>query len=350
MKYKLNTFKKSLGLSLVELMVAMTVSAILMLGISEIFTLNKKSYNVQDENARMQESGRYAFNILMTDIRRAGYFGGSANTNEMTGSLGITTSPGRTCVSTTTDWARTITRSFYGLDDGNTDTDNDSLVVDYTGCIPDDDYLRGDILVTRYTKGTLLSDSTLALSDNANRIYVRNSLFSGRIFRGSQATTGDETAGTGNYVEERHDAVRELAASAYYVGPSGRNCRFTDSGGNDIAIPALQREILDNAGLPIQEEVASGVEHIQFQYGVDTDGSQVVKQYFNADELSNSESIVPNWTQVITVRLWVLVRADCPTNGYTNTKTYAMGNITYDPDPDDSFKRQLYSTTVTTRN
>ena len=338
-----NSFKKSQGLSLVELMVAVVVSSVLMLGISEIFTLNKQSYNVQDENARMQESGRYAFNTLMTDIRRAGYFGGSANTSEMTGSLGITV-PNRTCPGGNTNWGRMIERPFYGLDDGNTDTDGDSLAVDYTGCIPDDDYLRGDIIVTRYTRGTTV-DATI-LAANPNRIYVRNSMFSGRVFTGAQFASNVSD----NSIDETPNETRELAASAYYVGPSGRNCRFNDAANNPIPIPALQREVLSNTGTPTREEVASGIEQIQFQYGIDSNGDFSVNRYYNADDLSNSDTITPNWTQVVTTRLWVLVRADCPTNGYTNTKTYAMGDITYDPNPDDGFKRQLYSTTVSSRN
>lgn len=329
MKRIIVSYKNSLGLTLVELMIAMIISAILMLGITEIFSLNKKSYNVQDENARMQESGRYAFNMLMTDIRRAGYFGGSANTSSMTGSLGLTT-PATTCVSNDTTWARMIERPFYGINDTNAGYD--------TGCIPDADYLRGDILVTRYTKGSVAAAFT------TNRLYIRNSMFSGRVFKGSQQGDG------ANAIVEIPNEVRELAASAYYVGPSGRNCRFQDSGNNDIPIPALLREVLDGSGNPVKEEVANGIEHIQLQYGVDSNGDFSVNRYYNANSLSNDDTVTPNWTQVVTVKLWVLVRADCPTNGYINAKTYAMGDITYDPDPNDSFKRQLYSTTVTARN
>ena len=61
------------GLSLIELMIAIVVSSILMLGIVQVFSLNKRIYGAQDDAARMQESGRYAFNLLMQDLRRAGY-------------------------------------------------------------------------------------------------------------------------------------------------------------------------------------------------------------------------------------------------------------------------------------
>lgn len=332
--------KNSRGLSLVELMVAMTVSAILMLGISEIFSINSRSYKVQDEASRMQESGRFAFNIIMQDIRRAGYFGGSAAVDEISGSDPII-SPGRTCPSGDNTWGRMLERSFYGLDDGNTNTDSESLAVNYTGCIPDADYLRGDILVTRYTNSALIDPVP-----NNNRLYLRTSLFSGRLFTGANNAANVSQ----NSVAETPNAVREIVAHAYYVGPSGRNCRFNDAADNPIPIPSLQREVLDASGRPVAEEVANGIENIQFQYGIDNDGDLTVNHYYNANEISNNEALTPNWTQVVTVRLWILVRADCPTNNYTNSKTYTMGDITYDPNPDDSFKRQLYSTVVAVRN
>lgn len=337
MKSRINTFKKSHGLTLVELMIAVTVSAILMLGVAEIFSLNKESYNVQDENARMQESGRYAFNLLMQDIRRSGYFGGNASISSITGSSSLAT-PDTNCLeSTTTSWGRMLLRPIYGLDDTNAGYNGAN------GCIPDADYSQGDILVTRYTKGSDVSTATMAA--NPNRLYIRNSLFVGRLFVGSlEAQT---TAGADNSVSETPVVVKELAANAYYVGPSGRNCRFNDTANNAIPIPALFREVLSSTGFPEREEVANGIEHIQFQYGVDINGDSSVNRYHNADELNNTAT-PPSWDQVVTVRLWVLVRADCPSNDYSNTKTYAMGDTPFVAN--DKFKRQLYSTTVTVRN
>lgn len=335
-----NNFKYSYGVTLVELMIAIVVSSILMLGIIEIFSINNRSFKVQDENARMQESGRFAFNILMQDIRRAGYFGGNANKEDTTGSIGIAP-PARDCNTADTTWGRMIERPIYGLNDTNSDIDVDGVAVDYSaGCIPDADYNNangGDILVTRYTKGTPLTVF------DADRLYIRNSLFSGRLFKGSEAAdVGPPT----NQVTETPNAVHELAASAYYVGPSGRNCRFD----NNVSVPALFREILSSTGLPIQEEVANGIEVIQFKYGVDSNTDLSVNRYYDANDLSNNTAISPNWTQVVTVRFWVLVRADCPTNDYNNTKTYVMGDIPGGYTPGDAFKRQLYSSTVSVRN
>ena len=309
------------GLSLIELMIAIVVSSILMLGIVQVFSLNKRIYGAQDDAARMQESGRYAFNLLMQDLRRAGYYGGNANIDDITGTSGLVT-PANTCPADNT-WARMIQRPVIGLDDTNTG---------YTGCIPDTDYTQGDILVTRYTSG--LPSTTF---DN-NRIYVRSSMFEGRLFLGSAE------ADAANQVSEIPNAAFELLANAYYIGPSGENCRLNDT----IPVPALLREVLNSSAVPGKEEVASGIEHLQFQYGIDTDDDTAVNQYFDANAISNDITVTPNWSQVVAVRLWVLARAECPTADYTNSNTYVMGDTPYTPN--DNFKRQLYSSTVALRN
>ena len=71
-------YTKQVGVTLVELMVAMAVSSVIMLGVSNIYVSTKKSYVIHDEFARIQENGRYALDILSTDIRNAGYFGCSS--------------------------------------------------------------------------------------------------------------------------------------------------------------------------------------------------------------------------------------------------------------------------------
>lgn len=77
------------GVTLLELMVAMAVSSIIILGISNIYLSTKKSYVVHDEFARIQENGRYSMEALSSNIRNAGYFGCSAS--QGLGTLGVIT-------------------------------------------------------------------------------------------------------------------------------------------------------------------------------------------------------------------------------------------------------------------
>ena len=63
------------GLTLLELMIAMVISSILMLGVISIYITSKQAYKVNDEYSIMQENARLAFNFLAKDIRMAGYIG-----------------------------------------------------------------------------------------------------------------------------------------------------------------------------------------------------------------------------------------------------------------------------------
>lgn len=65
----------STGLSLVELMVALAVGAIITAGVIQVFISTKQNYRLQENVARMQENARFALEYLRRDIRMAGSWG-----------------------------------------------------------------------------------------------------------------------------------------------------------------------------------------------------------------------------------------------------------------------------------
>ena len=69
------------GFTLVEIMVAITLSLFLIGGLVQIYASNKKSSLLQRNLAEMQESQRLAIHVLTHDIRMAGYYNGTVATN-----------------------------------------------------------------------------------------------------------------------------------------------------------------------------------------------------------------------------------------------------------------------------
>lgn len=67
------SFATQRGISLIEIMVAITISLILLAGISQIFLSSKTSYNLQDGMGRLQENARYALDVLNRSVGMAGY-------------------------------------------------------------------------------------------------------------------------------------------------------------------------------------------------------------------------------------------------------------------------------------
>ena len=67
----MNAHKQS-GLSLIEIMVAVVISSILILGVTDLFNSSFMAGRSNSELAQMQESGRLAMEIIGADARLAG--------------------------------------------------------------------------------------------------------------------------------------------------------------------------------------------------------------------------------------------------------------------------------------
>lgn len=354
------SWHKSRGFSLVELMVALVITLILLAGIGQIYLSSKKSFVIQNSLGRMQENGRYAMETIIADIRRAGYWGGNVNISEI-GGLGLADND--LCNTGDTAWVRRLERRIYGLS-SNAGYD----------CIPDtgttNGYERGDILVARYAAPWSIGGLTTPTFDN-DRIYLRTRLFAGLIFAGVNEGTStlplpppviealnDGACNEGFIVVKDDDGTpiecsravgnfvrtSELVAHAYYIGNSGQQCRGTD-------VPSLFRVSARNGGTPTTiEEIAYGVDQLQVQYGLDTDGDLKLDKYVNAGDLELDES--SEWNRVIAARIWLLTRAECAETGYTNSNPYEMGELRDATAyiPNDGFRRQLYTSTVQLRN
>lgn len=62
------------GLTLVEMMVAMTLGLLILLAVSSIYIGSRQTFRMQDDNARLQETGRFALEVLGRSIRQAGFW------------------------------------------------------------------------------------------------------------------------------------------------------------------------------------------------------------------------------------------------------------------------------------
>ena len=67
------TIPRQKGISLIEIMVALTISLVLLAGLIQVFVSSKKTYQVQNSVGRLQENGRFALDILTRNLRQAGY-------------------------------------------------------------------------------------------------------------------------------------------------------------------------------------------------------------------------------------------------------------------------------------
>jgi type IV pilus assembly protein PilW len=294
------------GFSIIELLVAVTLGLFLMAALVEVLLSGNRSFTSANHLSRLQENGRIATDMIVTDLKRTGYMGGNSEIDQILGSEGPEV-PAITCPTADTTWGRMVTERISGLDDTNAGY----------ACIQNADYLRGDVLTVRYASPWLVTGALMA-----NQMYLRTSMFEGKIFKGG------DTADINNTVLDTPQSLHDLLSYAYFVGDSGRTC-------SGAAIPSLFRVRLGPAGQPIRDELLPGVEHFQVQYGVNG-------QYLDANNVDF------DLDQVVTARIWLLIRSECAETGFTDGRTYTLGDQVYTPA--DSFRRQLYSSVVMLRN
>jgi type IV pilus assembly protein PilW len=311
------------GLSLVELMVALLVGMILLGGLIQVYLSNKQSYNAQEQLARMQEGGRFAMELITRDLRRSGYWGGNVDVTANTGLPGPAP-PAHACDAADNAWGRMIGWRVSGLNNTN------------AGYPCADGYQANtDILTVRYAGPEGVDFATIPADGG---LYLRSTIFVGRLMTGAlKDEAANEPPPDPTFVPAHLAAVpRSLRSHGYYVGASGRTC----PGGQ--AIPALRRVRLDpTTGLPtVTEEIASGVEQLQVRYLLND-------AYVDATAVDAA----PNgWRDVSAVRVWLLVRAECPEPDLVNDANYVMGDIATWPAAPDNYRRQLYVSTVMLRN
>jgi len=313
--------------------VAMVITLILLAGVSQIFLSSKKSYTVQESLGRMQENGRYALETVVTDLRRAGYYGGNADLgkiidNTPAGLLNGSRTATETgqCTSGNTDWVRMLESPIFGKNDNRTNY----------GCLPADNPHVGDILVVRYAAPWVVGGITTA-SYSANQYYIRSSLFDGRLFLGSaESNAANDIPGAALL------RTSELVANAYFIHTSANS--DPDKCPGSAAVPSLYRLGVNN-GVLSAEEIAYGVEQFQVRYGRDTNADGSVDVYVDAPGVGS-----PDWDEVIAARVWILMRSECPEPGYTHKgEPWNMGNIV-NYNPADNYRRQLFTSTVGLRN
>jgi hypothetical protein len=138
-----------------------------------------------------------------------------------------------------------------------------------------------------------------------------------------------------------------LIVNGYYVS------RSSSLGAN---IPSLRVHTLMGDGTVQDQEVLPGVEDMQVQLGVDTDpigaanrGS--IDRYVNANDniiTPGAPGFLPD-AEVLSVRIWLRLRAERVENGFTDTAAYQYADRNQ-PAFNDGFRRIVVSKTIYVRN
>ncbi len=289
------TRRKESGITLIEMMVAITVGLILLAGIVQLFVSNKTAFRIQEGANILNENARYALNQIQYHLRTADYWGGvEADAVSVDGNVGLTTQCNGTPLVTAI--------GIQGFDGSSAGSPLD--------CIPNADYVADtDVVMLRYADADRIgSAATVAASGAA--LWVRTAI--GRravILDGADINTvitnngdlADQAAPLGFAItNHRYRAV------AYFIRPCASQDRGTAGvcDAQDDDIPTLARLVLDENGQLVQEDVVAGVEQMQIAYGIDNNGDLTADLYENADAVTANN----RWDRVVATRLSLLIR------------------------------------------
>lgn len=322
--------RRALGVTLIELMVALGIGSFLIIGAITVFMQSRMTYRVSESVARLQENGRFALSAIEPDIRMASFYGLTTRGARIAGGAGKADPIGPVALAADCgpNWSIDLAAGIEGTNDRWGWT-----------CAPNAEWAPGsDSFVIRR-----VADSPATGALESDRLYVQSSRFQdGVLFQGPDRPTG---------FEAEKSATHMLVVSGYYVS---RNSTL-DTAGN--AVPSLRRKALQGLRV-VDQEVMPGVEDMQIQFGVDTDPPEsdargVVNRYVNADDPildPSSDDYLPA-ASIIALRVWLRVRAERPENGFTDTTTYTYAGHELRPQGRDAdYRRIVVSKTIYLRN
>lgn len=317
------------GMSLVELMIAMTLGLATVAAIGWVYLGTAQAYRSQDALSRLQEGARYAFEVISSDLR-------------MTGATGCSNSSRINVVNTfaTTWYVNLFDQPLAGAEQNGTS----GTVTEFSDALT---VLRADVsreyIVQSHDAGTasidigthpLTAGTLLVATDCLHAaVFQANGVTSTTITHGTTGTPGNSTDLLGNpnpstYTFAAGSRVYPLSAMRYYVA------------NNPAGEPALYRDRPVGANAtPTAEELIEGVQDIQVSFGVDTDATPDGAAnfddpdadgdpYLRADQITNAGSVVPGatpeerWSRVVSVRISLLMRS-IENNVVPSSQTYS---------------------------
>ena len=320
-----NNLNSTHGFTLVELMVSMVLGLVISAAAVNIYLESRYSYQQDEELARLQENGRFSLNYLKRELTLSGFLGGIRD-KENLGVSAVTTDCGDG-----TNWALDASVPFDLLSDNDGATDLTSINGIEWNCITPTELESGsDVFSIKRTSDapTLRNGNLQSDGEDLEQWYLR--IFNYNQYNWSYINTAiptdDATADSGVDYWEYY-------AKIFYL----RNYAVTSSDG----IPTLCVRTL--IGDDFSEQcLVEGIEDLQIEVGVDRDDNGTVEQYLNTPAAADFDDIRA-------VRLYLLVRSINEIPGYTNNKSYRLGQ-TVIPAFNDGFIRRVFSTTIKLRN
>jgi type IV pilus assembly protein PilW len=349
------TFKHSVrGFSVLELMVAMAISLLLLMGVVALFVSSRASYETTERLSRIQENGRFALDQLTNDLRATGFQGCSRAVNT---SRRVDYAINRLTSPTSLTWNFGTTVQGYDGVGGSTFSPALDTTVTFS---PSPPRPIGDVLVLRIprreaqvlyttdsasgtapltvdnvTPAPFQAGDTVMVTDCEARAWFLVTGYSAGVIdhAASPSSTPGNVDGDLLHPFRADSQIVPVDTIVYYLAQSSQ---FPA----DRSRLSLWRKTGNAA---VSDEIADGIDRLEVQYGVEVAGAVT---YMDA-------SAVTNWDTVVTVRIAVLARAPDAYGNDLDTQAHVLFSsptrVATAP-YNDRFQRKVFTATIALRN
>jgi len=312
------------GLTLVELMIAITLGLIVLASVIGVLLANRESYRTSEALSRMQENARFAFEALGRSIRAAG-----GNPCGATKVANVLNNQGTTWWA---NWGNNAVRGYEAndaqfpqsvgsgvaqrvagtdalilmsaaLDEGVVITDHNPNSAQFKVNTTQHGLADGDIVMACDNDHAAIFQVTNANSNNVTIVHNTGAGNPGNCSKGLGYPTDCGSVNGNLYTFAGNGFLAKLSAEAWYIGNNSRGGRslyriyLATSGNNPTTTP---------------EEVVPDVRDMQLAYL-----ASGANDYTPADSMTD-------WSQVRAVRLEITTEApDVKFNGAALTRTWA---------------------------
>lgn len=337
----MNKYTRQLGISMVEILIALVISLFLLGGIVQVYIGNKASYTFTDAIGRIQENGRFAMDTLTQDLRMAGFWG---------------------CATFDPDDPANITNNLDPNGPGYDPALYDFILQGMIEGTENDGLNGSDSVTLRGSKPMQVNVHPPYNVSTSAMLHVtaNDSVQPGDIVMVSNCRGADifQVTNTTNSTDANQNALVHNTGTGEPGNYNPSNCQggnahcLSQTYGSDAGLFEMQTVTYSIAagasGEPalwrsengINLELIEGIEQMQVLYGLDTDNDKFPNQYVIS-------TAVPDMFDVISVRVMLLVRSDTDFIAEANQGyTFNSNNIT----AADRRLRQVFTTTIALRN
>jgi Tfp pilus assembly protein PilW len=312
------------GFTIVELLIAVGLSMILGIAVVTVFASNRHSFN-QDENVqRMQDDARHALREITFELSMAGHYADllipASVTRDNNLTLAIDCGPIGSA-----EWIYQTVQAGTGQFLSVVALDNATsgqAAANFT-CINAAEFKDGtDVVAIKRVAG-----ARTGVAQNGN-VYLRTNGTVGLLYQEPLVTPPVINVPAPN-------SVWEYRPSIFYIRT------FANTPGDGI--PTLCKKVLRGPAPGMTTEcIATGIEDLQIEYGIDTNDDGFANVYTPTPGLDDMQTVV-------VARVSLLARTTRSDTRYRNDKTYTLSNAAAFA-PDDGFRRQVVSTTIGIQN